>query len=279
LPPRPFFVHSRSEANNDIDTVMDTESLSGLFWLSAGAICFLAGRVHGVLGLGFPMLATPLLAIAVDIRSAVLITLLPTIAVNVISILRGGRWSESIGRHWPLVLMIPVGTLAGTWLLVSVDPGPFRLLLAAIIVLHVVSERLRFMHLGWVREYPRLGYLVFGLAAGFAAGTVNVMVPLLVIFALEVGMTPLVMVQVFNLCFLVGKSVQVAAFTRVGALTGPLVLTALPLAAVSAGALLLGMRLRDRVDGATYRRSLRVVLLGMAVVLTVQFVSGLSAGV
>lgn len=146
---------------------------------------------------------------------------------------------------------------------------------AAIIVLHVASERLRFIHIGWVREYPRLGYLLFGLAAGFAAGTVNVMVPLLVIFALEIGMTPLVMVQVFNLCFLVGKSVQVAAFAQVGMLTGPLVLAVLPLAGVAAGGLLLGMRLRDRVDAATYQRWLRKGLVGMAVVLAVQFVSGL----
>ena len=257
---------------------MDPGFLTTLFWLSAGAIFLLAGLVHGVLGLGFPMLATPLLAILVDIRGAVLITLLPTITVNLISILRGGRWSESIGRHWPLVLMIPIGTLAGTWLLVSVDPGPFRLLLAAIIVLHVVNERLRGIQLDWVRDHPGVAYLIFGLAAGFAAGTVNVMVPLLVIFALEVGMTPLVMVQVFNLCFLVGKSVQVAAFAQVGMLTGALVLSTLPLVAIAAAALLLGMRLRDRVGGDTYRRWLQKLLVGMAVVLVVQFFSGLWSG-
>jgi len=251
------------------------ESLPPLFWFSAAAIVLLAGLVHGVFGLGFPLLATPFLAILIDIRSAVLITLLPTITVNVISILRGGRWSESIGRYWPLVLMIPIGTLAGTWLLVSVDPGPFRMLLATIIVLHLAGERLRLVHVGWIHDYPWLAYLVFGLAAGFAAGTVNVMVPLLVIFALEIGMTPLVMVQVFNLCFVVGKSVQVGAFAQAGMLTGPLVLATLPLAAIAAVALFLGMRLRDRVEGDIYRAWLRKGLLGMAVVLTVQFFAGL----
>jgi uncharacterized membrane protein YfcA len=221
------------------------------------------------------MFATPLLAILVDIRSAVLVTLIPTIAVNLISILRGGRWSESVGRYWPLVLLIPAGALAGTWLLVSLDPGPFRLLLAAIIVLHVARERLRGIHMGWVRDFPWLGYLVFGLAAGFTAGTVNVMVPLLVIFAFEVGMKPLAMVQVFNLCFLVGKSAQVVAFARMETLTGPFVLAVSPLAIVAVGALFAGMRLRDRVEAETYRRWLRMLLLGMAFVLTVQFVAGL----
>jgi uncharacterized membrane protein YfcA len=254
---------------------MDLESLSILFWIFAGAIVFLAGLVHGIFGLGFPLMATPFLAILIDIRSAVLVVLLPTITVNIISILRGGRWSESIGRYWPLVLMIPIGTLAGTWLLISVDPGPFRLLLAAIIVLHLAGDRLCIVPMGWIRNHPWAAYLIFGLAAGFTAGTVNVMVPLLVIFALEVGMTPLVMVQVFNLCFLAGKSVQVGAFAQVGMLTGPLVLATLPLAAVAAVALLVGMRLRGGIEQETYRILLRRVLLGMAVVLTIQFTTGL----
>ena len=90
---------------------MDAESLSLLIWLAASAIFLFAGLAHGTLGLGFPMLATPMLAIMIDIRSAILLTLLPTIFVNLISILRGGRWSDSIGRYWPLTVMIPLGTL------------------------------------------------------------------------------------------------------------------------------------------------------------------------
>jgi uncharacterized membrane protein YfcA len=254
---------------------VDPESLAALVWLAAGAIFLLAGLVHGILGLGFPLLATPLLAILVDIRSAVLITLLPTITVNLISILRGGRWSDSIGRYWPLALMIPIGSVAGSWLLVSVDPAPFRLLLAAIIVLHLASERLRGVRLTWVRDHPWLAYLLFGLAAGFAAGTVNVMVPLLVIFALEVGMTSLVMVQVFNLCFLVGKTAQVGAFIQAGMLNGSLVMHTLPLAAVAAVGLVVGMAVRGRVDQKTYQQWLRRLLRIMVVVLTVQFLAGI----
>ena len=45
-----------------------------------------AGLVHGTLGLGFPMVATPMLATMMDVRSAILVTLLPTMAVNIASI-------------------------------------------------------------------------------------------------------------------------------------------------------------------------------------------------
>jgi uncharacterized membrane protein YfcA len=220
------------------------------------------------------MLATPLLAIMMDIRSAVLLTLLPTVTVNLISIYRGGRWSESIGRYWPLAVMIPLGALAGTWLLVSVDPAPFRLLLGAVILLHLASGRIRGAHLGWVRTHTWLAYLLFGLAAGFLAGTVNVMVPLLIIFALEVGMAPLAMVQVFNLCFLAGKGAQIGALAHAGLFTWHLAAATLPMAAAAAGTLLLGMRFRERVDAETYRGWLRKVLAVIALILVAQFAAG-----
>jgi hypothetical protein len=257
---------------------LDFESLSILAWLAAGAIFLLAGLVHGILGLGFPMLATPLLAIMIDIRGAILLTLLPTIIVNLISILRGGRWSESIGRYWPLAVLIPVGAVVGTWLLISIDPAPLRLLLAAVILLHLLRERLRGLRLDWVRTHTWVAYLVFGLAAGFAAGTVNVMVPLLIIFALQVGMTPLAMVQVFNLCFLAGKTAQVGAFAYSGVLTPSLLAATLPFAAVAAVALLFGMRVKERVDAETYRGWLHKVLVAMVAVLITQYLLGLVSG-
>jgi uncharacterized membrane protein YfcA len=221
------------------------------------------------------MLATPLLAIMIDVRSAILLTLLPTITVNLLSILRGGQWSESIGRFWPLAVMIPLGTVAGTWLLIKVDPAPFRLLLAAIILLHLFNDRLRAIQMGWIRTHTWSAYLLFGLIAGFAAGTVNVMVPLLIIFALEVGMSKLAMVQVFNLCFLAGKTAQIGAFSAAGLLTAPVLTATLPFAVVAAAALLIGMRIRDRADAETYRRWLNRVLWVMVFVLAGQFLVGL----
>jgi hypothetical protein len=171
--------------------------------------------------------------------------------------------------------MIPLGTIAGTWLLVNVDPAPFRMLLASIILLHLFNDRVRGIRMDWVRSNTWLAYLLFGLAAGFSAGTVNVMVPLLIIFALEVGMSQLAMVQVFNLCFLAGKTAQVGAFSLAGLLTAPLLAATLPFATVAAVALLIGMRIRDRVHGDTYRLWLHRVLWVMVVVLTGQYLLGL----
>ncbi len=46
---------------------------------TAAAIIVLAGLAHGTLGFGFPIISTPLVALVVDVKTAVLVTVLPNI--------------------------------------------------------------------------------------------------------------------------------------------------------------------------------------------------------
>lgn len=66
-----------------------------------GAILLAGGTVHGLLGFGFPLLATPLMAMVVDVRTAMLILLIPTLTINIASIIQGGSWKFAIERYWP----------------------------------------------------------------------------------------------------------------------------------------------------------------------------------
>ena len=233
-------------------------------------IVLLSALVHGSLGLGFPMLATPLVAMLTDVLSAMLIVLVPTLAINIISIARGGHWRQSVGRHWPLALYGALGSIVGTRLLMATDPAPYKLLLAAVILVYLYINRYG-VRMPWVKHRPALAYLVFGICAGLLAGTVNVMVPALIIFALEAGLTPRVTVQVFNFCFLLGKSSQALVFARAGLFTSEVIVATLPLAAATIVALAVGMVLQNRIDGETYRRWLKYVLLVISVMLVGQY--------
>ena len=178
------------------------------------SIALFAGIVHGAIGLGFPLLSTAILSTFVDLRMAILITLLPTVTVNLISIARGGNWSLSLGRYWPLAVWCLIGSVIGAYVIVLYDPTPYKLLLALLIFLYLILERVKHEILGCVRRYPATSNLGFGLVAGFSAGSTNTMVPILIIYALEVGWAKTVMVQVFNMCFLSGKAAQLAVFHR-----------------------------------------------------------------
>ena len=234
-------------------------------------ILILGGLVHGTLGVGFPLVATPLLALIVDVRSAIVLILLPILSVNVVNVVKGGRWKESIGRYWPLAVYGVIGSVLGTRLLIVTDPEPYKLLLAVMVLVYLNVDRFG-LKLNWVRTRPGIAMAIFGTLGGLLAGTVNVMLPPLIIFALEMGLAPTAMVQVFNFCFFFGKASQAVVFAQAGVLTGPILLSTLPLAGVSLIALLIGMRIRERVNQDTYRSWLRLLLYIIAVFLIMQYI-------
>ena len=234
------------------------------------AIALFAGFVHGAIGLGFPLLSTAILSTFIDLRTAILITLLPTVTVNLISIARGGNWSLSLGRYWPLALWCLIGSIIGAYVIVINDPTPYKLLLASLIFLYVILERVRHEILGSVRKYPKSSSLGFGLIAGFSAGSTNTMVPILIIYSLEVGWAKTVMVQVFNMCFFSGKAAQLAVFSAAGAFNSSIALYTLPLAAIAAVGLFLGQILHDRINLILFRKIIKMVLLSLGVILSIQ---------
>ena len=228
-----------------------------------------AAMIHGTVGIGFPMVATPLLALVTDVRTAILLLVLPTVVINVGNILKGGRWGRSIAVYWPLAVYGMAGSFVGTRLLVAFPAESFRPLLAAMLVLYLNAERIG-VGLGWVRRHPRIAFAFFGLTAGILGGTVNVMLPALVIYALEVRMPKTVMIQVFNFCFLFGKLTQGAVFVQAGLMTGDVVGLSACMAVLGATVMFLGMHVRERISTAVYRRWLRRLLGVLAVLLAVQ---------
>jgi hypothetical protein len=249
-------------------TFIQALPLSTVFAFSG--IIVLAAMVHGSLGIGFPLIATPFLAMITDVRTAILLLVLPTMVINVVNILKGGHWQRSIALYWPLAVYGMIGSFIGTRVLIVVSPELFRPLLAAMLILYLNAERFG-VGFAWIDRHPRLAQALFGLAAGILGGTVNVMLPALIIYALEVRMSKTVSIQVFNFCFLFGKLTQGAVFTQAGLMTGDILRLSIPLTLLGLLFLFLGMRIRDRIPAETYRRWLRRLLVVMAIVLLVQF--------
>ncbi len=234
------------------------------------AIMAVAGIIHGVIGFGFPVISTPMVALLADVQTAVLATLFPNIAVNLVSIVRGGSWRESIGRYWTMPIYVLGGAIAGTRVLLLADPRPLKLLLAAMIVVFLQQHRLRRVDWSWLARHPQASSLAFGLAAGFLSGTVNVAVPPLVIYFMALGLAPVAMTQILNLCFLVGRSTQLVTFALAGKLDGTTLVVTSPLTAVAVLLLFAGLAVQRRTRPAAFQSLLRVVLWAMAALLVAQ---------
>jgi len=250
---------------------MMLESLFGASTTAAViAITLVAGLTHGTIGLGFPLISTPLVALLIDVKTAVLLTVVPNIAVNLISILRGGNWRASIGRHWPVAVCVVAGTWIGSRLLIAAPAAPLQLLLAAMILVYLQQHRLERLDWSWIARAPLAAGAGFGLVGGILSGAVNVAAPPLIIYFMTLQLDPIAMTQVLNLCFLAGKSTQAASLGLSQAGSAQVLAASLPLTGIAVVAVLLGMRVQSNLLPATYRKVLRGTLWVMAFFLIAQ---------
>lgn len=237
---------------------------------SIALIFFFAAFVHGSIGFGFPLIATPLLALTTDLQTAILLTLIPTILVNVVSISSEGNFFVAFRRYSPVALLAMLGGALGTLVLISVDAEIFKLLLAFAILAYLVADRIS-LNLTWVRTYPQLARIVFGITAGVLGGLTNVMAPVLIIYSLESGHSKSTLIQLSNFCFLLGKIIQLALFSYFGQYTmSELSMSPIMLLVVSM-ALFIGVQIKKRIMGNTYIKILKGFLLLLALVLVLQF--------
>lgn len=234
-------------------------------------IMLFAGLVHGTLGLGFPMVATPMLAVSFDVRTAILITLLPTVAVNLVSIWHSRDSFNETRQFLPLAGFTLIGSVFGAYLLATSDPDPFRLVLASLILLYLWTSHASRVSFRWVNNYRLVAMLVFGLFAGISGGVTNVMVAVLIIFFLSLDVPRKTMVPALNSCFLAGKVSQMVVLSVAGLLSLGLVLETIPLAVSAVSALMVGQSVREKIAVDIYRRVLQGLLAVLAMVLIAQY--------
>src|SRR5919108_742687 len=123
-------------------------------------------------GLGFPTLATPLLSLAIDVKTAVVLLILPNIVMDGLQFARRGAPTATIRRLLPLLVGGAVGTVIGTRLLVLLPTRVVLLLLGGFVLAFVALNATRFSPRLPPAWEPWTGPVV-GLVAGGVGGGAN----------------------------------------------------------------------------------------------------------
>jgi uncharacterized membrane protein YfcA len=241
--------------------------LSPLAWTAIGLAIFIAGVSQGAMGFGFPAISTPVLALMTDIKTAVLLNLLPNMTVNIISVIQGGNWRSSLGVHWPVAVYALIGSFVGASVLIIAPQEPLRLLLAAIIIVYLYQKQIALLNWDALMRRPRLAQAGFGLTGGFFSGSVNNSLPPLLIYFMLLGVEATIMTQMLNLCFLGGKIVQAATLAGAGELSLRAAAANVPLTLVALAGMAAGQRVQRYLSVETYQQLLRKVLLVIAALL------------
>ncbi|EPL04069.1 sulfite exporter TauE/SafE family protein [Pseudomonas sp. CF161] len=230
----------------------------------------LAGMIKGVIGLGLPTIAMGLLGMAMAPTQAAALLIIPATLTNLWQLAFGGHLRGLLERLWPLLLMIVLGTGAGTlWLGIDGGGGVVRALGAALL-LYALSGLL----LPTLQVSPRherwLGPLC-GLVTGIITAATGVFVIPAVPYLQALGLNKDQLVQALGLSFTVSTLALAAGLSWRGALgAGELSASLLALAPALLG-MLFGQWLRQRISARLFKR---VFFIGLGVLGAHLLISG-----
>jgi hypothetical protein len=218
-----------------------------------------ASFIKGAIAFGFPLVVTPLLALLVDVKTGVALSIVPNIVMDGIQLGRRGGMLATARRVAVLLGFGLVGTVLGTRSLALMPAGVALAVLGVVVLGFVALNASRFAVRVPVRWEPWLSPPI-GLAAGFLGGVTNVPGTLLVIYFSALGMDKHEFVRSVALCFLTYKLVQLGAVSYYGLLTWPLLGASAGLTVVALGAFWLGLRVQDALPERVFNRAVLVFL-------------------
>ena len=231
--------------------------------LVASAVAML---VKSVTGLGYPLLAIPIIAAVTGVENAVVAVSIPNVTANVLLAWRSRHARRETRDLLSLSITAAAGAAAGTLLLVTLPEKPLLAMLIAMLVLFLI----RSMLLSGYRvsaAVARRASPAVGFAAGVMHGSVGVSGPVVAAWLFAYRLHRDAYIFSLSLLFLMGGIAQIAVLASIGAYDGD----HLTAAAVALGPVLAvlpaGERLRARLSGVAFDRAILAVLAVAAVVL------------
>src|SRR5262249_15642140 len=96
----------------------------------AAVFCSLvvAGLLKGIIGVGMPVVALPLLALFIDIKSAAMLLSMPLIFSNLPQALEGGRTGRSLMQLMPVILGMIPGLFFGVRVLLALGANVAKII-------------------------------------------------------------------------------------------------------------------------------------------------------
>lgn len=230
---------------------------------------FLGALVKAVTGMGYPLIAVPLISLVLGVEDAVVLVALPNLAANAYL---HDESRDARGETRDLATMIGfgvLGTIVGTVVLVRLDEEPLLLALAAMVLVFVVVF-LRKPDLTLSARTTRRGAPIVGTVAGLAQGAVGISGPVVATWIHGYRLSPRAFVNSVTLIFGVTGLAQIVVLLFQGGFTGDRLIAALVAGVAVVVATAVGLRLRRRLAGHAFERIVLGVLVVSAVALAVE---------
>jgi len=230
---------------------------------------FFASLVHTTIGFGLLLIATPIYALFTDIQTAIIYLLIPTLVINLLSIYNGGDFFNSFKKFLPLAILTTIGTAIGTQIIIEINSDIFKVLLALVIFFYLFSNKLN-INYSWINSKPKFALTTFGIGAGILAGITNAMAPFLIIYSLEKKFTKNEIIQSSNICFLLGKIIQLIIFYLNDNLIKEDMINSSLMIPIVFIAFFIGIKIKDKIETKSYKEIIKYLLSIIALSLILQ---------
>jgi uncharacterized membrane protein YfcA len=234
--------------------------------LLVGAALLFAAFVKGASGMGFPLIATPTVALLLDIRIAITILLIPNLVMDFTQVFRGGFPFFVLRRFGWFFLVTVAGVFLGTKVLVTLPLWALNFCLGAMVLIFVVSNWLRFDF----TVSPRMEK-VFNIPAGFISGFLNGMTnaagPALAVYLYSLKLKKADFIKSISTMFIVTKLSQLVAVSTWNLFNRSTLSLSLEVTLLVLLGFYGGLKIQDRINQRTFSRGLLMLLFVIGITL------------
>jgi uncharacterized membrane protein YfcA len=231
-----------------------------------GAALLIAAFVKGATGLGFPLIATPTIALLLDIRTAVTVLILPNLFMDSAQVIRDGIPYDVFRRFSSLILPTIVGVFLGTMVLVTTPLWVLNLCLGVMVLVFVASSLLKFDFTISPRAEKILSP-IFGFISGFLNGMTNAAGPSLAIYLYSLKLEKRTFVKSIATIFMVTKLSQLVAISTWNLFNWETITLSVQVLLFTLAGFYAGIKAQDCVNQKTFNRGLLILLVVIGVTL------------
>lgn len=227
-----------------------------------------AATAKGITGLGFSTTCLPILALAVGLKDALPLVIIPSVCSNLVVMRQAGRFGETVRRFWPMLVSLLPGLAVGLWVLSWIDGARAGAILGVILLLWCAFSYAKpDLRLPTVWEGPLAP--LSGFATGIINGVTGSQVMPAVPFLMMLHMERNLFIQAINSSFTLSSLVMAIGLGQLGLFSwDDIVISTLGICFVFVG-LRLGGAIRYRLSERAFRTAILAVLSVMGLGLVV----------
>jgi uncharacterized membrane protein YfcA len=234
-------------------------------------IAYLGGLVQGMTGFGVMLVALPLMALMIDIKTAVPLILMLGFVMNVILVCRLARHVQT--RKWlPLLMASLPGVPVGVYILKTVAPQWLELLVGGVIIATAAAT---WQHGSSKTELKQRWALTAGFSAGFLGASIGAAGPPVIVYtALQPWPKHQIKATLVTFFCISGALILALQFFA-GLITSEVTHHFIYCLAPLLVGVFTGMRLFDTIDHSLYKRTVYILLFALGAMMLVKGAGGL----